>query len=57
MSTSKLKVGDKVAFRMDEHALKSGTVTGFSKHKIRVRFSYCGFEHNKLMFDRNLTLL
>lgn len=59
MST-KFSKGDKVSFRLSDSfgdAIKVGVVTGFTNKKVRVSFSHCGFAHEKLMFERNLTPL
>jgi len=60
MSTSKLKVGDKVSFKVngvDHYGFSKGIVVGFTKCKVRVMYMYAGFEHRKVLFERNLTLI
>ncbi len=55
-----LKVGDKVIFKVDgvdHYGFTKGTVVGFTKCKVRVKYTYAGFEHDKVLFERNLTLV
>lgn len=55
---SNLKKGDRVLFKVDavgHYGFTKGIVVGFTKKKVRVQYTYAGFQHDKVLFERNLT--